>query len=366
LHSKEQTEELRGIAKAVGLEMYLLVAFNTLLDLFMGCTSGGIRVRDGDGSDASTARMLHFRTLDWDMDALRQVAVTLEFVERPGGPVVARSMTYVGFVGVLTGVRPGLSLSLNFRPNHDTSSAWRALRFRGHQLLMLLGLRPSIAAILRGYIVPPTTPHRSVLRKAAPAALPTLAQLAKAFPGVPSTAAYVIASDGASTTVFEKDRGAAAARSSRTFIAATNHDAAMEPAIAARAAAFDDDAPRHDAPVTAEARIGGVECADGPILLDMLIESLDRVGCVRAKWKKVEQRFAQTEDASGEDGGSQDEPWVDQGTVVQWLCEYPTTNNMTQFACVMDPLKGEIVWSRRYDEAPYSDDDDIYSGDEQW
>ena len=100
LHSAEQTEELRGISRAVGIDMYLLVAFNTLLDLFMGCTSGGVKVADGQET-----KMLHFRTLDWGMDPLRKITVNLEFVERPNGPVIARSVTYVGFVGVLTGVR---------------------------------------------------------------------------------------------------------------------------------------------------------------------------------------------------------------------------------------------------------------------
>jgi hypothetical protein len=39
------------------------------------------------------------------MDLLRQIVVQLDFVARDGGPVVARSVTYLGFVGVLTGVR---------------------------------------------------------------------------------------------------------------------------------------------------------------------------------------------------------------------------------------------------------------------
>jgi hypothetical protein len=100
VNSTEQTEELRGISKAIGVETYLLVAFNTLLDLFMGCTSGGVRVGDGD-----RRKMLHFRTLDWGMDVLRKVVVQFEFVGRPHGEVVARSVGYVGFVGILTGVR---------------------------------------------------------------------------------------------------------------------------------------------------------------------------------------------------------------------------------------------------------------------
>lgn len=35
VYNKEETEELRGIQESTGVEMYLLVAFNVLLDLFM-------------------------------------------------------------------------------------------------------------------------------------------------------------------------------------------------------------------------------------------------------------------------------------------------------------------------------------------
>jgi hypothetical protein len=100
IHSNEQTEELRGISAAIGIKMYLLIAFNTLLDLFMGCTSGGVKVGDHD-----KRKMLHFRTLDWGMEVLRSVVVQYEFVEKPHGKVVARSVGYVGFIGILTGVR---------------------------------------------------------------------------------------------------------------------------------------------------------------------------------------------------------------------------------------------------------------------
>lgn len=77
-----------------------MVAFNTILDLLMGCTSGGAQVQE-DGE----VKMLHFRTLDWTMEALRKVIVQFDFIEHPGGEVIARSITYVGYVGVLTGVR---------------------------------------------------------------------------------------------------------------------------------------------------------------------------------------------------------------------------------------------------------------------
>lgn len=101
LHSNEQTRELRGISKATGVPMHLLIAYNVLLDLFMGCTSGAAAVPDPE----TQYRMIHFRTLDWGMDALRDVVVQYEFVDKPHGKVLARSVSYVGFVGVLTGVR---------------------------------------------------------------------------------------------------------------------------------------------------------------------------------------------------------------------------------------------------------------------
>ncbi|RFQ89656.1 hypothetical protein CRE09_28995, partial [Escherichia coli] len=43
VNESSQTEELRGIAEESDIPMYLLVAFNVILDLLMGCTSGGVR-----------------------------------------------------------------------------------------------------------------------------------------------------------------------------------------------------------------------------------------------------------------------------------------------------------------------------------
>lgn len=53
-------------------------------------------------------------------------------------------MTYVGFVGVFRGVRRGLSISLNFRPTHDTSSMLAYFRCNFQHILVLIGPRPSI------------------------------------------------------------------------------------------------------------------------------------------------------------------------------------------------------------------------------
>lgn len=116
IFSKEEKKELKGISKASGVDLYVLVALNVLLDSLLGCTSGGAAVRgkklkrtqSNIGNEGDSARMMHFRTLDWGMDGLRDVLVVLEFVRSKSAEpekVLARSITYAGFVGVLTGVR---------------------------------------------------------------------------------------------------------------------------------------------------------------------------------------------------------------------------------------------------------------------
>lgn len=107
-----------------------VVAYNTFLDLFSGCASGGVRTRVptslssrfGDDENAESSRkaawrkaaksskvelneatMVHFRNLDWGMPVLRDLLIRVEYTRE--GRVVARAVTYVGYVGVLTGVR---------------------------------------------------------------------------------------------------------------------------------------------------------------------------------------------------------------------------------------------------------------------
>lgn len=42
VYSSEETRELKGIAKASGVALYILIALNVLLDSLLGCTSGGV------------------------------------------------------------------------------------------------------------------------------------------------------------------------------------------------------------------------------------------------------------------------------------------------------------------------------------
>lgn len=103
----EQTREIRAISRIAKIDLSLVVVLNTLLDSLLGCTSGAITVRSGHAVDSS-GQLLHFRTLDWGMPALRDLLVVLEFVDSTSAEperVLARSITYAGFVGCLTGAR---------------------------------------------------------------------------------------------------------------------------------------------------------------------------------------------------------------------------------------------------------------------
>ena len=305
LRSKEQTQELRGIQQVTGIEMYLLIAFNVLLDLFMGCTSGGVRVRrSGEGT-----KMLHFRTLDWGMDVLRKTIVQLEFVESPGGPVIATSVTYVGFVGVLTGVRKGLSISLNFRPNHDASTRTANFRFYFHHILVLLGFRHSISSLLR----------QPLLSCNVRSEYSTLATIEHRLPAAVTTAAYLIFSDGDRTITMEKDHRTAVVKSAKDFLVITNHDEAAE---------LQRDT-RNNTQTTSHTAL------EMTGMLELVEESKSRKGCLVREWKTVSK-------------GSGSHRAISQRRLVTWMNSYPITNEETHFALVMDPDKGQVVWIKRY------------------
>lgn len=113
-------EEIIGIANATGINLGEVVLYNIFYEIFTLCTS--IVGEDANGN------MLHGRNLDfglflgWDIkndtwklsELLRPLIINIENVK--GGVVQYKTVSFVGFVGLITGVRPnGLSMSLNER-----------------------------------------------------------------------------------------------------------------------------------------------------------------------------------------------------------------------------------------------------------
>jgi len=349
VHDSEETQELKGIAEVSGVPMYLLVAFNVLLDLLMGCTSGGVLSQENGRSRAS-AKMLHFRTLDWTMDPLREVVVQLDFV-RSNSPqpdiIIASSITYVGFVGVLTGVKPGLSLSLNFRAVHNATTMREQFRFYFHHLLVLLGRRPSIASILRQHIIE----HDRSL----PPILSSLESIVADVTTRHTTAAYLIFSDGQLTVTVEKDYSTALIDQSDTFIVRTNHDV------------NDHKTKVKPVPTVMEDQNNITRAVGG--LEDLLEESRERLGCIKdqydAKMKQVSTSQRRSTRSSRNvissvEGESNTHPT--RAEIIRWLCTWTTTNECTHYAVVMDPELGEAVWCRAYPR-PLSEP---YRGSTEW
>ncbi|KAI9694281.1 MAG: hypothetical protein M1820_009084 [Bogoriella megaspora] len=326
VYSNEETEELRGICDITGVDMYLLVIFNVLLDCLMGCTSGAVKAQE----QKESASMMHFRTLDWGMDDLRKVVVQLNFVAKPDGDVIASSITYAGFVGVLTGVRRDLSMSLNFRPNHNNStSIFSNARYLLHCAMVLFGRQPSISHVLRNYLIPPYAGPRGHT-ESKETSHPTLATVIRDLPQIPTTACYLTFSDGIQTFVLEKDRTTAEIRSSESFITITNHDVSSEQQITSNSSS-------HSQQDTSPNPIGYVA--------GWIAESTDRRTCLERLWDDAKDKAARKL-LRGELGDIA----IKVRVVKEWMRKWPISNECTHFWCLMDPKTGTVRYAEMYEE----------------
>ncbi|KAH7305607.1 beta subunit of N-acylethanolamine-hydrolyzing acid amidase-domain-containing protein [Rhexocercosporidium sp. MPI-PUGE-AT-0058] len=310
--SPEQTIEIKSIAKHVGCSLYLLVALNVLLDSLLGCTSGGVMTRaDGkkendDGYQPQQERMMHFRTLDWGMDELRSIICELEFV-RSASPepekVLARTVT------------EDLSVSLNFRPNHNCS----IISLRIHQLKVLLGFRPAIGSCLRDAIL------------AEPLVMPqghdSLRMTIERLNSIPTAPCYVILCDGITTAVIERDLKTNDVRSSREFIVHTNHDTDSAGSVR----------PGQD-----QRTKNGILSMEG-----WLEESEDRMNCLTKRWNSLRRRHDKKQQADGVRAGDLRPPVVREELLRKWMATYPITNECTHHSMIMDPKTCEIRWLER-------------------
>ncbi|EPS38533.1 hypothetical protein H072_7678 [Dactylellina haptotyla CBS 200.50] len=321
VHTSEEQEEIKGLVEVTGVPLYLMIAFNTFLDTFMGCTSGAVRLvpdpNKVDGLDEDRDKMVHFRTLDWGMDGLRSLLIEVDY--QRGGKTIARAITYAGFVGVLTGVRKSLSISLNFRPAADENTTIRTVVY--HKLLVLLGLRPSVASQLRGFLIP---------KKGAEPL--TLAQILEKFPKTPCAPSYVTLCDGTFAAFIEKDVHHANVRISEEFLSGTNHDARME---SWKKEEYDTFTREHANPQSAG------------MAVDLLVDSQHRQSCIAKLYSAAQNpRRLRKSTRKKVEGG------IGVRTVAGWCQSWPITNECTHFSCVMDPKEGDINWLQYHLQPP--------------
>lgn len=96
------------------------------------------------------------------------------------------------------------------------------MRFYLNHIMILLGFQQSIASLLRDWLLSAPDVSND------PSNQSSLASHLGKFIGTPTTAAYIILSDGQKTYILEKDRVKAVTITSEDFAVATNHDVADE------------------------------------------------------------------------------------------------------------------------------------------
>lgn len=104
-------DELRGISRSTSIPLEDLIIIQLCYEAFACCTSV---IYD------KTTKPFHYRTMDWDLPALRDLTIQVEFVKNKR--VLYRASTWAGYVGIMTAVRKNIgTVSLNFRRT-DTGS----------------------------------------------------------------------------------------------------------------------------------------------------------------------------------------------------------------------------------------------------
>ncbi|XP_062575232.1 N-acylethanolamine-hydrolyzing acid amidase-like [Saccostrea cucullata] len=94
---KPYAGEMRGIAKALNMDLGGIVGMNILYDVTAFCTS--IVTQDASG------QIWHSRNLDYSfVDMLRNITIQVDFIKN--NQTVYSGVTYAGYVGLITGMRP--------------------------------------------------------------------------------------------------------------------------------------------------------------------------------------------------------------------------------------------------------------------
>jgi len=111
--------ELEGISKASGIPVGTVAVLQLAYEMFAACTSIVAEIKGSElglhGDNAENELIpFHIRTVDGPLEKLSNMTCEVDFVRK--GNVVFSATTWPGYVGVLTGVRPGaFSVSVNRR-----------------------------------------------------------------------------------------------------------------------------------------------------------------------------------------------------------------------------------------------------------
>ncbi|KAI8306239.1 Acid ceramidase [Colletotrichum sp. SAR11_59] len=324
VYNDDENREIRSIAETAGVDLHLVVALNTFLDCLLGCTSGTVPVCDDDAPEDAPSHLMHFRTLDWGMPELADVLVQLAFVDsnsQQPDRVLARSITPL----------------MNTRTK---SSIF-------HQVLVLLGRRPSISSMLRQVLIPPKPVD---VKSATDADTSSLIAFANDFIKNPSPSCYLIFSTPQEAVVIQKDYIGGNIKHTYDFIAQANHDTNHTICCG-----------------TSEFHHKALELEDSSSIPEdslWLSGSAERQNFVNDNWKAHSKRLGATastvvDTAEGHSGNgscialakslqpNSRTRGVTKSVLKRWMMSDPVFNDFTHFATAMDPLSGDVVFLKK-------------------
>ncbi|GAM18872.1 hypothetical protein SAMD00019534_020470 [Acytostelium subglobosum LB1] len=98
--------ELRGLSRELDVPVGALVFMQLIYEVSTCCTTAMSRDQDGN--------IVMSRTMDWDMLLLKDITIEADF--HVGGRSIGVYTTWIGYVGVLTGISPkGFAVAINYR-----------------------------------------------------------------------------------------------------------------------------------------------------------------------------------------------------------------------------------------------------------
>ena len=114
-------KELKSISDMTNIPLSKLILMQICYEMCAACTSVVIQGKD---------RNYHFRTMDWEMDFLRDLTINVTFMK--DSKELYQATTWAGYVGIATGLNKKYSLALNYRRSDGTlfGNVMRAIRMK--------------------------------------------------------------------------------------------------------------------------------------------------------------------------------------------------------------------------------------------
>ncbi len=112
-HNKKKImyyDEIACIAKKINIEFPKMLIMQLMYESSSACTSIVTKVND---------KNVFIRTMDWDMDILKELTITLQITKNNN--IICIAPTWIGCVGLFTGITHNYAIAINYRRTKNIS-----------------------------------------------------------------------------------------------------------------------------------------------------------------------------------------------------------------------------------------------------